>query len=201
MHSCIFGRELLVGGLEPIKGVATRLMVRFVARRTARNAGWYISKGWPACNRKPPPRGAGVGLYIPNPASVCKVCREKGRRGRSTEAGSGQLAAGRRHGDRETRRQGEGETRRQGDTERKEQSAKRRAQRPAGGGQVAAGRAEFRMSNCECRMSRTQELKRLNKPGKGAAGRRQGDKETRRRGDKGTAGSRLVEWSNSRGVN
>ena len=39
--------------------------------------------------------GSGAGLFITKPASVCKVCREKGRRSSSTEAGSGQLAAGR----------------------------------------------------------------------------------------------------------
>ncbi len=45
MHSCIFGRELLLGRLEPIAGGATGLIVRFVARRTARNAGCYIADG------------------------------------------------------------------------------------------------------------------------------------------------------------
>ena len=45
MHSCNFGRELLLGRLEPITGGATGLMVRFVARRTARNAGCYIADG------------------------------------------------------------------------------------------------------------------------------------------------------------
>ena len=77
---------------------------------------------WAPRRGVPPPSGGQRpenGLYITKPASVCKVCREKGSRGGRQIAGSRQLAACRRHGG----------------TERKDQRA-------AGGWQEAKGNAE-----------------------------------------------------------
>jgi len=121
LSACRVGGKCTINISPPTHSVKGLTQERFGVR--GQGTEWAPRRG------VPPPSGGQRpenGLYITKPASVCKVCREKGSRGGLEEAGSRQLAACRRHGG----------------TERKELSAKRRAQRPAGSGRLAGGEGE-----------------------------------------------------------